>query len=231
MKILGIIPARGGSKGVPGKNIKDFNGRPLIAWTIKQASKSAHLTTVIVSTDSGEIADAAKKHGGVVPFLRPAEFAQDHTPTIDVVLHALQYFKTQGKEFDAVCLLQCTSPYRPNGAIDDAIEYYIRMKADSLVSVRRVPDHYNPHWTFEPDGRGFLQIATGEDVIIPRRQDLPVTFTRDGAIYITDVKVLQKKKSFIGTRLAGYPISSPILFNIDTAEDWQLAEHCFDIDF
>src|SRR5258705_10156292 len=112
MKILSIIPARGGSKGVPGKNIKLLNGKPLLAFTSEIALQSKYLTEVIVSTEDEQIVEVAKSLGIKVPFIRPTELAQDNTPTIDVIIHALQWYENQNIFFDAVCLLQATSPFR-----------------------------------------------------------------------------------------------------------------------
>jgi CMP-N-acetylneuraminic acid synthetase len=170
MKILAIIPARGGSKGVPGKNIKLLNGKPLLAYTAEIALQSDYLTAIMVSTEDESIAAVAKSLGIKVPFVRPLALAQDDTPTIDVIIHALQWYEKQTIFFDAVCLLQVTSPFRTVGFLDKAIEKFIASGCDSLVSVQKVPHEYNPHWTFEVNDEGNLKIATGEIKIIPRRQ-------------------------------------------------------------
>ena len=226
-KILALIPARGGSKGVPGKNIKPLAGKPLIAYTIEQAKASRLLDRVILSTDDFEIASVAEEYGLEVPFIRPAELAQDHSGTLEVVRHALDFFEERGERFDAVCLLQVTSPYRPEGVIDEAIRLFERERPDSLISVRRVPDEFNPHWTFEIRENGRLKIATGEEKIIPRRQELPPAYHRDGAIYITSVETIRNKGSLLGDDILAFPIESPVLINIDTMEDWKEAEAFF----
>lgn len=224
MKILGLIPARGGSKGVPGKNIKPLAGKPLIAYTIEQAKASKLLDRLIVSTDDADIAQTAAVFGAEVPFMRPAELAQDHTGSLDVVRHALDFFEKSGERFDAVCLLQATSPYRPEGVIDEAIRLFMDKKPDSLVSVRKVPDEFNPHWTFEIEERGRLRISTGDKKIIPRRQELPPAYHRDGAIYISSTEAIRDKGSLLGDDIVAFPIDSPKLINIDTMEDWLEAE-------
>ena len=226
-KILTIVPARGGSKGVPGKNIKPLAGKPLIVYTIEQIRKSELIERAILSTDDEAIAQVAEAHGLEVPFMRPAELATDTATSFSVVEHALDFFEKKGETFDAVCLLQTTSPLRPEGAIDEAIRRFEELRPDSLVSVRRVPDEFNPHWVFEIDERNRLKIATGDKKIIPRRQDLPPAYHRDGAIYITSVECIRNKHSLLGEDIVAFPIESPELINIDTMEDWFLAEKTF----
>ena len=159
-----------------------------------------------------------------VPFKRPAELAVDSASSIDVVAHALQFFELKGIFYDAVCLLQPTSPFRKEGFIDEAIEKFINQKTDCLLSVLQVPHEYNPHWTFLENEKGTLDIATGEKEIIKRRQDLPVSFFRDGSIYITKTAVIKEKHSFYGESIS-YIESDPEYFcNIDTLKDWEIAE-------
>lgn len=224
MKILGLIPARGGSKGLPGKNIKVLGGKPLIQYTLDSASQSSLLDNVIVSTDSEEIAQCVRGLGGNVPFLRPPELALDDTPTLQVVKHALQYSLDKGEKYEAVCLLQVTTPFRRPGFIDEAVKRFIESDADAIVSVLPVPHEYNPHWVFEVGQDGYLRIATGEEKIIPRRQALPPAYYRDGSIYITRSEVLLEGNSLLGDRLA-YIVADPDWHvNIDTANDWRAAE-------
>ena len=228
MKILALIPARGGSKGVPGKNIKELLGKPLIAYTVEQVNASFEIDRLILSTDDEAIANVAKKIGLEVPFIRPAELANDTAGSLAVVQHALDFVEAQGEKYDAVCLLQVTSPYRPDGCIDEAIELFKRTKPDSLVSVRKVPDEFNPHWTFEIGSDDRLNIATGEDKIIPRRQELPPAYHRDGAIYITSVETIRNKGSLLGDDIVAFPIDSPELINIDTMDDWNAAVNFYE---
>jgi len=223
MKILGLIPARGGSKGVPGKNIKILAGKPLIAFTVEQVNASTQVDRLILSTDDNEIADVALSIGLEVPFMRPDELANDTAGSLAVVQHALDFAEAQGEKYDAVCLLQVTSPYRPDGCIDEAIKLFKKTKPDSLVSVRKVPDEFNPHWTFEIGSDNRLNISTGEEKIIPRRQELPAAYHRDGAIYITSVDTIRNKGSLLGDDIVAFPIDSPKLINIDTMDDWNEA--------
>jgi CMP-N,N'-diacetyllegionaminic acid synthase len=222
MRILGIITARGGSKGVPGKNIKLLGDLPLLAYTAHAALASKSLDRVILSTDCPSIASVAQKYDLEVPFLRPEALASDTASSIDVVKHAVSYIENQGDFYDAVCLLQPTSPFRPKGFIDLAIQKFIQDKADALVSVLPVPHEFNPHWVFETNQEGYLKLATGEDAIIKRRQDLPGAYFRDGSIYITKTAIV-KSGSFYGKKLSYLESNPDFYVNIDTLEDWEKA--------
>jgi N-acylneuraminate cytidylyltransferase len=221
MRILGLIPARGGSKGVPGKNGRLLAGKPLIAYTI-EAAKKAKLDHILVSTDSRDLYGIAREMGFEPPFLRPAALAQDDSTSLSVVEHALGFMENAGEHFDAVCLLQPTSPFRRDGFIDEAIARFESADADSLVSVLPVPHAYNPHWVFEPDN-GFLKISTGEDAIISRRQELPPAYHRDGSVYLTRIETL-KSGSFYGEKIAWIESDPDRHVNIDTMDDWEKAE-------
>lgn len=224
MRILALIPARGGSKGVPGKNTKLLNGKPLLAYTSEIALQSKYLTDIIVSTEDSQIMEVARSLGLQVPFTRPIELAQDTTPTIDVIIHALEWYEKQAIFFDAVCLLQVTSPFRTVEFLDQAIVKFIQSGCDSLVSVQKVPYEYNPHWTFEVNQEGNLKIATGEAEIISQRQKLPMAYHRDGSIYITKTEVLLNQHSLYGKNIAYIESSSEFYVNIDTLKDWGKAE-------
>lgn len=224
MKILALIPARGGSKGIPGKNIKLLGGKPLIAHAANSASQSSSISRLIISTDSEEIAQVASIHGIEVPFIRPQELALDTTPSIDVMIHALNHFKNLGEEFDAICLLQATSPFKPKNFVNECIQTFIDSGADSFISVLRVPHEYNPHWTFEKNELGELRIATGEKELIPRRQELPPAFFRDGCVYITKTNYLLQEKKIVGGKIAFKESNPDYYCNLDTLADWQKAE-------
>lgn len=224
MKILALIPARGGSKGIPGKNIKILGGKPLIAYSIEAAKESRYISKVVVSTDDQSIYEIANQYGAETPFLRPAELSTDTARSVDVVIHALSFLDSINEHFDAVCLLQPTSPFRAKGFIDACIESFIHQKTDSLVSTRSIPDEYNPHWTFEADEQGHLHIATGEKTIISRRQDLPKAYIRDGAVYLTKTEVLKNSQSLYGETLSFKESTESFHVNLDTEEDWYLAE-------
>jgi CMP-N,N'-diacetyllegionaminic acid synthase len=225
LKLLALIPARGGSKGIPGKNIKSLGGLPLIGYTIQAALREAAISSLLVSTEDPEIAAAAGELGAAVPFLRPAELAGDKTPTLPVIQDVLSRLQEMGQSFDAVCLLQATSPFRLPGLIGDAIQRFRESGADSLVSVRQVPAEFNPHWVFEPGPEGFLRLSTGEDELIPRRQDLPPAYYRDGSVYLTRSSVIMEQNSLYGKKIAWLENKSPWFVNLDTLEDWHEAEN------
>lgn len=224
MRILGLIPAREGSKGIPGKNIRALGHQPLIAFTIKDGLAASYIDKLVVSTDGEKIAEVARHHGVEVPFIRPSELAQDHTPSIEVVLHAIDYFEQKGEFFDAVCLLQPTSPFKPEGFIDNCVQKFLDTKADCLISVLEVPHEYNPHWTFEMDIDGSLAIATGEETLIPRRQELPMAYHRDGSVYISKVSLIKGKHVLVGGKTVGILSNRSYYANLDTMDDWQKAE-------
>ncbi|MCX6112252.1 MAG: acylneuraminate cytidylyltransferase family protein, partial [Proteobacteria bacterium] len=145
-KILAVIPARGGSKGLPDKNIKKLYNKPLIVWSIEQAKESKYIDRVIVSTDSNEIAKIAVDHGAEVPFIRPSELAKDNTPTIDVLVHLINHLENNGSKYDILLLLEPTSPLRKRGDIDNAMKAFIDnyKNADSVISLGEVHLE-NPH--------------------------------------------------------------------------------------
>lgn len=223
-RILGLIPARGGSKGIPGKNIKPLAGRSLIQYTIESALESLLLDTLIVSSDSEEIVDYVRRFPNVkIPFIRPAELALDQTPTIIVVQHAVTYYERAGEIFDYVCLLQPTAPVRSKGLIDKTILEIIRSKADSLVTIKRIPEKYNPHWAFVTNEKRFLDLAVDQTTIIPRRQELPDAYYRDGKIYITKTDLI-KQGVLLGGKIAGFINDGEPDINIDSYADWERAE-------
>lgn len=222
MKILTIIPARGGSKGIPGKNIKMLGDKPLIGWSILSAQASNSCGDVYVNTEDENIAEVAKSFNCKV-YQRPENLATDQSKSIDVVIEMLEYFIKLNIHYDAVCLVQATYPFREVGLLDQAIKKFEDTGADSLISVLPVPHHYNPHWVFEPKD-DFLQIATGEKTIIPRRQELPLAYHRDGAIYLTKTEVILNKNSFFGDKLTYIETDPKKYANIDTMEDWNSAE-------
>lgn len=222
MKILGLIPARGGSKGIPGKNIKLLAGKPLLQYTWESAMDSG-LKRIILSSDDPEIITMAEKMGMEVPFIRPEAISRDDTPTLEVVKHALKFFQEKGTSFDAVCLLQPTSPLRSPGLIQNCIRKFSQGDYDSLISVREVPTEYNPHWTFE-EKEGVLEIATGEEKIIPRRQELPKAYYRDGAVYLTRTAVILEQQSLFGKKIGYFHSGNAPVINLDTPADWLEAE-------
>ncbi len=216
--ILAIIPARGGSKGIPRKNIKILAGKPLIAWTIEEAKKSKYIDRLILSSEDEEIIKVAKKWGCEVPFVRPKELAKDDTPGIEPVIHAI---KTLHENYDYVCLLQPTSPLRKVEHIDAAIELIIKMNAESLVSVKEVKE--NPYWMFEIDNNSFLNKFINENIPI-RRQDLKELYVLNGAIYISKTDALIKNKSFLIDTTIAYKMDEISSVDIDEEMDFQVCE-------
>lgn len=219
--MLGLIPARGGSRGIPGKNIKVLGGRPLLAYTIDAAHEAQRLTRTILSTDDRDVARIGAEAGVDVPFLRPLELAQDDTPTLPVILHALDAL--DGAAFDAVCLLQPTSPLRAPGLIDRCIDLLETSGADAVMTVVTVPHEHNPHWVWMSDDDGLLHLATGEQEPIPRRQSLPPAFCRDGSVYVTRRAALESG-SLYGTTVRGVVVDAETTVNIDDHRDWERAE-------
>ena len=225
MKIFALIPARSGSKGIPGKNIKMLGGKPLISYTIQAGLKCSELADIIVSTNDEEIAQISKDAGASVPFLRPANLATDESPTIDTVIHAVHFLENQNEFYDAICLLQPTCPFRSQEEISQAIRHFKDSGADSLMSVREVPHQYNPHWVFEHKPNSpYLRIATGESQIISRRQNLPKAYFRDGSVYIAKTQLIKAHHSLYGNKIAYFLNQQSIYLNLDTPSDWDRAE-------
>lgn len=227
MKVLGLIPARGGSKGVPGKNIRLLGGKPLLAYTAKAALETERLNRVILSTDDAEIAEIGARCGLEVPFMRPAELAEDTTPTLPVVLHTLMRLEKEGEHYDAVCLLQPTNPLRRAEDIDACIRIFENTGVDSVVSVLPVPTEFNPKWVYWRDSFGNLMLSSGEKEPIARRQDLPEAFHRDGSIYVTRSHVIFERGTLYGDSVQSYVMDAAFSANIDTEEDWRKIEHRF----
>ncbi len=222
MSILALIPARGGSKGVPKKNIRMLNGLPLIAYTILAAKKVERLSSVVVSTDSREIAGIALKFGGEVPFLRPACLASDTASSIDVVLHAIDWFENRGIHYSHVVLLQPTSPLRDHTDIERSLDIYFNNHCDSLVSVCEAKVHPYLCRSFDEKGR-LCDFMPQVDRHV-RRQDMPRAYQLNGAIYIAPVGLLKEKRSFYGETVLPYIMDTYKSLDIDTELDFKVAE-------
>lgn len=222
-RLLGIIPARGGSRGLLDKNIRSCAGKPLIEWTIKAAAGSCYLDRVIVSTDSRRIASVAKQCCGDVPFLRPAELATDTAATLDAIRHAVAWLKAEGEVYEHVVLLQPTSPLRKTVDIDRAIEVYFKNgsgEGHTLVSVCRIDAKYA--LLMHRTGTGMLEFALPVDTFNPRRQSLPDCFLPNGAIYIGDLSCL--KSSFYSDNTVMYEMPAERSVDVDQADDLLQAE-------
>lgn len=224
MRVLGLVPARGGSKGVPRKNARKIAGKPLLAWTAEGALAAERLDRVVLSTDDDEIAELGRECGLDVPFQRPPALAADATPMIDVVVHALAWAETVGEHFDAICLLQPTNPLRTAADVDGAIALFDRSGADTVFTTLLTPAEHHPDWAFVDDGHGGLRLATGGTEPVARRQDLRPAFYREGSVYVTRSTVIRSRGSLYGDRIRSYPIDAARSVNIDTAADWVRAE-------
>jgi CMP-N,N'-diacetyllegionaminic acid synthase len=229
VKVLGVVTARGGSKGIPGKNLKLLAGRPLIAYSIDTARLSGAFDRLILSTDDQAIADAARPLGCDVPFMRPAELARDDTPHLPVMIHAVATLRDrESYGCDAVMILQPTSPLRTADDIRNSIALLEKTGADSVVSVSEVPSHHNPMRTLRLDDRGFATLyTTGEPVRRRpvRRTDMPTAWTMNEAIYLFRTHVLfDAEPSLYGDRTAAYVMPSERGIAIDDLTDWTLAE-------
>jgi CMP-N-acetylneuraminic acid synthetase len=224
MRVLGLVPARGGSKGVSGKNTRLLCGKPLLQYTAEAALAARLLSRVILSTEDEEIVRVGESCGLDVPFIRPAELAEDETPMLPVVQHAVRWLENHGERFDAVCLLQPTNPLRLPEDIDGCIQLLETTDADAVVTIIPVPAEHNPHWVYFQNGSNLLRLSTGESTPIPRRQELPPAFHREGSVYVTRRDVLIEGNSLYGRRLAGYPVDAVRSVNIDGPEDWARAE-------
>ena len=219
-KILAIIPARGGSKGLPRKNIRELAGKPLIVWTIKEAKKSKYIDRLILSSEDEEIIRIAKKQGCGTAFIRPTELAQDITPGIDPVIHALQAIP---EKYDYVVLLQVTSPLRTVNDIDHCIEYFIQGSAPSCVSVAESKE--SPYWMYSLTSDNKIKpLFAKNKKIIARRQDLPKVYILNGAIYCAEVNWLLKNKTFFNKKTVAYIMPEERSVDIDNEIDLKLAD-------
>jgi len=229
LKVLGIITARGGSKGVPGKNMKLLAGKPLLAYTIEAARASRALDRVILSTEDEAIAAAGRALGCEVPFIRPAELSRDDTPHLPVIQHASAWMQNQGNyHSEAVMVLQPTSPLRTADDITAAIALLESGGGDSVLSVSAVPGHSHPSRTLRLDDDGFAVLfASGAPVRtrINRRQDLPEAWVMNGAIYACRTRVLSgPDPSLYGDRVIAYRMPPERSISIDDWDDWAAAE-------
>jgi CMP-N,N'-diacetyllegionaminic acid synthase len=222
-KILGIITARGGSKGIPRKNIKDLAGKPLIAYTIEAAKASKHLTRCIVSTDDQEIADIAKQFGADIPFMRPAELAQDQSTSIDVVQDVLQKLKQEhSEEYDYLMILQPTSPLRTSADIDACIQKIVGTDADSVMGVLELVD-FSLKKLKKIEDDLILPLVEDEGSQSARRQDLSKIYKRNCAIYLTKTDLIMQGDIF-GQISRPYIMSAESSVDINEPIDFQVAE-------
>lgn len=232
MEILAIIPARGGSKSIPRKNLKTLGGKPLIAWAIECALKS-RATRVLVSTDDQEIADVAKQYGANVPFLRPAELGGDTTGMEPVLKHAVDWLK-QNENYnpEGVMLLQTTTPLREPRHINEAIKIFEEKYQDNdcVISVSPAIANHNPEWMLKYDATGKVVLGTGEPLskIKNRRQELAPCYYRNDLVYLFKPSVLTGAPNLHGNNPTLYVVDDlPFDLDINTPADWEMAELIF----
>lgn len=221
---LAIIPARGGSKGLPGKNIKELFGKPLIAWTIEEGLKSKYLDEIVVSTDYQNIADIAKKYGASVPFLRPDYLANDRATSFDAVKHTIDYYRNElNKEFNYIVLLEPTSPLRKFADIDNAIKQLFNSTADSIVGISKTEDQ-NPAFLITKSEKNYISGYKNDDMKPLRRQDVKDVYFFEGTIYISKTNILLEKKTFYHTNTIGYELPKYKSLEIDDMDDFIMVE-------
>lgn len=220
---LGIVPARGGSKGVPGKNVRALAGRPLLEYTARAARESAVLDRIVLSTDSEEIAVIGRQCGLEVPFIRPPRLAQDQTPMLPVLLHAIDALEADGWVADVVVLLQPTSPLRRPEHIRDAVERLRSSDADSVVTVVEVPRHLSPDYVMRIEA-GLLKPFLPEGERVTRRQDARPAYSRDGTVYAFWRSTLERFGNIYGERCEPLIVEPADSLSIDTPDDWAEAE-------
>lgn len=221
---LAIIPARSGSKGVPGKNIKALHGKPLIGYTVEAVLQSPYFEAedVICSTDSPEIAEVARTFGAAVPWLRPPELAQDDTSSAAVVEDLVTRLDSHGRVYQHLVLLQPTSPLRTVTHINQAIEFYLEKKADAVISV--APVRESPFWMKTMDEAGVLSNLISLPEEYRQRQQLPLVYRPNGAIYIIRTEVFLRERSFCPAGSYGFVMDHHSSVDIDEEFDWIIAE-------
>lgn len=221
--VLGIIPARGGSKGIPGKNIRLLAGRPLLEYTVRAARESRVIDRLVLTTDSPEIADVGRGLGVEVPFLRPSGLAQDETPMLAVLQHALAFLEDRGWSPEIITLLQPTAPLRRPTHIIDAIALLRSSGCDAVTSVAEVPRHLSPDYVMRiVDGRLMSFLPEGRSLM--RRQDARAAYARDGTVYAFWRKTLVEMASIYGNDCRPLLVPSHESVTLDTLDDWPIAE-------
>jgi N-acylneuraminate cytidylyltransferase len=212
--VLAVITARGGSKGLPGKNVAALGGKPLVAWSVAAGRKSRYVDRLILSTDDPAIAAAARKAGGQVPFRRPARLATDRASVYDVLVHALDAL---GEAYDYVVLLQATSPFRTAGDIDACIRLCHARGAPAAISVCAAAKP--PHWMYALDRKGRLRPILESSRALDRRQALPRAYHPNGAVYVARTAWLRKHRNFVGPETRAYVMPAERSVDIDTRLD------------
>jgi CMP-N,N'-diacetyllegionaminic acid synthase len=222
MKILALVPARGGSKRLPRKNIRQLGGKPLIAWSIQVASELPAIADILVSTDDPEIAEHARRAGASVPWLRPAELATDTASSVDVAIHALDDYEREHGQVDGLLLLQPTSPFRSRARMQAGISLFADRPECSVVGVS--PASLHPLWCFRLENGKLQPFVEGGGLHL-RSQDLPPAYSVNGAFYLVPAGILRNSRSFYAPETLPLIMENPAEFiDIDTEQDWQSAE-------
>lgn len=226
MNVLAVIPARSGSKRVPNKNIRDFHGKPLIAWAIEAATNANLITTTVVSTNDEYIAAVAREYGASVPFIRPPELAEDTTKIEPVLIHALEEMEREtGEKIDAIALIMATNPLRTPAHLDEAIALYQETGATSVVAVHQTHGNRNPHWIIKADEQGarFFNDTPLKN-IIARSQDLPPCYSRNDVVYIINpANLYETPANLYGNKVELYVMDDVYDADINSEEDWHIA--------
>lgn len=223
LRVLGLVAARGGSKGLPGKNIKPLLGRPLIAWTIGAALAAPSLDAVVVSTDDADIAAAAQSAGARVPFMRPPELAGDTASSVDVVLHAIDTLAQAGERFDLVVLLEPTSPLREADDIERSLALLVSERVEAVVSVCRA-EAVHPAFMYRRDERGRLQPFLERQPTGLRRQEIEALYFLEGTVYVSRIEALRSRRSFYHEQTASYEVPKWKSLEIDDMDDFLMVE-------
>jgi CMP-N-acetylneuraminic acid synthetase len=221
--VLAVVPARGGSKGVPGKNERPLAGRTLVERAADAARDSGVVDRCVLSTDSEQIAEIGRRAGIDVPFLRPAELAGDETPMQPVIEHAVLTLERDGYRPDVVLVLQPTAPLRTGAQLRDAVSLLAETGADSVVSVVEIPRHFAPHYAMRIEGERLRPFLT-EGASVTRRQDVEPAYSRDGTVYAVRRDVLVLEHDLYGSDCRPLVLPAGASVNIDTPEDWAAAE-------
>jgi len=222
-KILGLVPARGGSKGIPGKNGRLRGGMPLLARAVRAGFDTGIVERVLLTTDSAELAAIGRDAGAEVPFLRPPQLARDDTPMLPVMQHAVRHVMAEGWIPDLILLLQPSAPFRLVEDIRAAVErLQAKPEADSIVSIEKVPAHFSPHFVMKVE-EGCLMPFLAAGLLVTRRQDAPTAYTRNGQFYVTRTSCLMEANSIYGVYCLPF-VTTHLAVNLDTLEDWEQAE-------
>lgn len=221
-RVLAIVPARSGSKGLPGKNVRPLHGKPLLAWPISAATGSRYVDRTIISTDDADYARIAVEHGAEAPFLRPAELAVDTAPSIGFILHALDWLEASGETFGYVVLLEPTSPLTEPSDVDAALEQLTgrEAQADAIVGIAPM-ETTHPAFAVRRGNNGAIWPLMSENFgNLPRRQDLEPIFALDGSLYISTPAALRREHSFTHGRTLGYVTDRIKAFEVDDLADF-----------